>query len=174
MKKILTAILSAAIFMGAYGCGNSKSSSKTSRPEPSTPQEKVAYEWTDSYTYKSDGSVFYSYLQPESYIQQMKDNGSWEKSVIAFNQKERFWDEADYTLSQTAVLNEAQLKGAEKNFCDFYDLESAKVTEGYEFTADIDYSEKGSKKYDENKVFCVVMLEGEGWKVINSTSAELQ
>ncbi|MBQ9898783.1 MAG: hypothetical protein IJM44_04955 [Ruminococcus sp.] len=82
-------------------------------------------------------------------------------------------------VSGVKKLKKSQLKGAEYGFnsmAEMFDLDSEdfdfKVTKGYQIKYKVEYKDEDGDKETEKYTACVVKVKGDGWKVLDDTTAE--
>ena len=183
MKKFIS-FVSAAVIMGASlcSCGQPKKNLDAVPEEnPAVSQHEGSYEdalkecFNASFS-TSGGEIFYSYMYPDAYVQDMKDKGDYNAIINNFNENQKSRPDltdnvyAFGTIKEAVAINDKQTDAVKSYFVnkctDRIQLteDDIDVKEGYEIS--YTYTQNGEE--GGNDAALAVKIGNEGWKVIPS------
>ena len=181
MKKIvsfvLASVMSAAIFSS---CGQKQTETKPAAVEnPAVSQKSESYEDAlrecfDSSFSLNGGEIFFSYMYPDAYIQDMKDKGEYDSAIETFNKNQI--ERPDLTdgkyafgsIKEAVPVTDKQIAAVKSYFVDKcsdriqLSEDDIDVKEGYE----VSYSYTKNGEENGKDAALAIKLGDEGWKVI--------
>lgn len=193
MRKIdFLALLTAAVLAlsGAVSCGKkaSKNTEKNNAQQTVKKQDSGGYEdayielYNGMYS-ENGGEIFYNYMYPDPVLEYIKGTGDYERRIETYNENVAVYLESGLSVPALREISSAlpltdEQKGYAKNFFHSlstelypdYQIDSINITEGYEVTG-VTVLDDGTEK---DEVWCMIQIEGEGWKAITASAAALE
>lgn len=184
MKKFASLFLSAVMVTGALSACGQKEVKLDKEPEGKTAAEQTSGSYEDALREcfnasfsLNGGQVFYAYMYPDQYIDDMKEKGDYNEVINQFNQNQAKRPDLTDGVFEFGSITEAdeiddKQKEAVKVYladkCNERDLgiteDDIDVTEGYE----VSYTYTKNSEEEGNDLALAVMINGQGWKVIPS------
>jgi hypothetical protein len=169
--------MSAAIFSS---CGQKQTETKPAAVEnPAVSQKSESYEDAlrecfDSSFSLNGGEIFFSYMYPDAYIQDMKDKGEYDSAIETFNKNQT--ERPDLTdgkyafgsIKEAVPVTDKQIAAVKSYFVDKcsdriqLSEDDIDVKEGYE----VSYSYTKNGEENGKDAALAIKLGDEGWKVI--------
>lgn len=188
--KILTALTAAVLaFAGLVSCGEDKSekpeapkaSQTISKQDSGDCKEAYSELYNEMYS-EGGGEVFYNYMYPDPVLEYIKGTGDYDRRVELYNDNVKtYLDAGNSVPTLREIVSVEPLSDLQKDYAkNFfhslstelypdYQIDSITITEGYEVTG-VTVDDEGTEK---NEVWCMVMVEGEGWKAITASAEAL-
>ena len=184
MKRFITAVIACvAASTVLTGCGQKKADLKT-EPEGLNAESQKSENYEDALKEcfnasfsLNGGKVFYSYMYPDEYIEDMKSKNEYDEAVNQFNHnQEQRPDLTDGiyefgTITESKEITEKQREAVKLYFagkCDERGLGLTKddftVGDGYE----VSYTYTKDGKEEGSDLALAVVINDQGWKVIPS------
>lgn len=177
MKKFLAILAACMTITTAFvSCGDKDDDKKSSSKSGS---DKAANDYADALFSKKGGETYYTLIYPDEYIEELKDDDAWEYNVEYFNDRnEERTESHKFTVKnvkKSDKLTDDQLLGAGFYFDDYFDIDDIEVDEGYEYTYEIEMTDKNDKenKNSLDDTICVVKI-GKDWKIITTDADSLE
>lgn len=181
MKKIVSFAVSAVLMaVSLSSCGQPKEiSEEVPVANPAVSQQSESYEnalkecFNASFSLNG-GEIFYSYMYPDAYTQDMKDKDEYNSTITSFNQKQEARPDltnnvyAFGNINEAIAINEKQIAAIKTYFVDkcadriTLTEDDIDVKEGYEVS--YTYTKNGEEAG--NDAALAVRIGDEGWKVI--------
>lgn len=187
MKKLLTILSVCAVLSCTLAsCSNGKDSSGEYEPymltiNTETLDESIIQPIYDYFNGFNDDKpeLVISSFTPETYINQMKENGTYEDEISTMENNisatHTMWEEKHGANPKISFKNEIKNYTFTKEYLDlakkyfeltYYDLDSEiEIEEGYELSFNYTVTgESGSE--DGNETTCIVKVKDDGWKLV--------
>lgn len=184
MNKMVSFIFAASLIMGvSSACGQKQTvSDQSSKGSTASYQKNESYEEALKECFNASfstngGQIFYAYMYPDEYINDMKDKGDYNDIVNSFNQKQS--ERPDLTdgvfefgsITESKPINDKQRDAVKAYFADKCADREIGITEddinigdGYE----VSYTYLKNGKEEGKDLVLAVEINDQGWKVIPS------
>ena len=184
MKRFITAVIACAAASAVMtGCGQKKADLKKT-PEGQTAESQKSENYEDALKEcfnasfsLNGGKVFYSYMYPDEYIEDMKSKNEYDEAVNQFNHnQEQRPDLTDGvfefgTITESKEITDVQRDAVKSYFADKCEERGMGMTaddftvgEGYE----VSYTYTKDGKEEGSDLALAVVINDQGWKVIPS------
>ena len=182
MKKIIPFAAAVMMAVSLYSCGQPKTApNAVPEANPAVAQKNENYEdalkecFNASFSLNG-GEIFYSYMFPDAYVQDMKDKGDYNSIINNFNDNQK--SRPDLTdnvyafgnIKNSIAISDKQIAAVKSYFADKcadrieLSEDSIDVREGYE----VNYTFTKNGEDGGSDTALAVKIGDEGWKVIPS------
>lgn len=184
MKKTVTLLLAAFVLTGSFSACGQKNVNYETTPEgeAAAAQDSGSYEEALKECFNASfslngGQVFYEYMYPDQYINDMKEKGDYNSVINQFNHNQE--QRPDLTdgvyefgaITEADEIDDKQRDAAKAYFADRCNERNLSITEdditvgeGYEVS--YTYTKNGEETGTD--LALAVIINGQGWKIIPS------